>query len=433
MKEAFRSACNDRSIIMRVFIAVMLIFVFHCLYNISHRDLGYPYNTFLFNSKDRFADHTKAILSFPVRESVDPSNWPKLFKSYYYSNNYKGVEGLATGEMTNVAGLPFRTFVALIWGQILKVIGPVAEFLLAGAVYIGLAIMVAMSVTRVLHQRLAVFGLLTLSYPALMVLDRGNFDAGFAGICIIMFFVQLARGKDVLSLIALALAINMRPNLAVLVIMVGGFYWAEKLRMVKYGILLGLATIGIFCASLLGANLIYPDYTLDNFLKGVAIYNQLYGLDNAGLAYGSSLVGGFKMLGYMPNGIYAANYGALASLLALTWLAAMMRKVTFTECAYLSIIYALLFSHILADYHLIIFVVPVLLAAATNNRLTDKGNWLLVLVTILLLAPKNTGFIEGNISYQVIINPALMLAAIAIILYNVGRRVAFKENVAPLP
>jgi hypothetical protein len=82
-------------------------------------------------------------------------------------------------------------------------------------------------------------------------------------------------------------------------------------------------------------------------------------------------------------------------------------------------------SQAFADYHLLVFIIPLMLLAR-ERAIGDWSDWAILIACSFVLAPKNyifhpsTGIIPW--SWQIVANPAILLAASIFILARAWRR-----------
>jgi len=114
----------------------------------------------------------------------------------------------------------------------------------------------------------------------------------------------------------------------------------------------------------------------------------------------------------------------MAALLAPTILESRAGRLRQSECLFLTFCAYVFGSHVFADYHLLGFMIPLILVAREDGPM-DLSAWTIAVASALMLAPKNFIFeFHGNTawSWQVIANPLILLAASAIVLSAAWRR-----------
>jgi hypothetical protein len=261
-----------------------------------------------------------------------------------------------------------------------------------------------------------------LGYPALLAIDRGHFFSLICASLLVAATVRTLRGKaDAWTIMMLALAVNLRPNTGIVPFVL--FLGRQGLTF-RNAVLLGVAAIILFAGTMAAVHQIYPAYSYASFLKGVGQYGMAYAGGDNGYANGSSLYGMIRApLGYawwMP--FVPIIVAALVLMPAI--LEAREQRLRQSEALFLTLSAYVFGSHVFADYHLLAFVIPLILVAREKGPM-DLSSWMIVVVGSLMLAPKNFIFsFHGSTawSWQVIANPMILLASSAVVLWAAWRR-----------
>jgi hypothetical protein len=256
---------------------------------------GFPFDTFCFSPKDLFADFIKAALSYPGPAIRNLDAWPALFRDYLQHNPYGDVAALAEGKLTNLHGMPLPTLILLEARR---------AFAFRDATFVTLAFFAAVILPFCgliwAYCRRSSAGAITvlsflLCYPLIFTVTRGNITAIMLGEALIAVILLIWRGQNLwLAALLLALAVNLRPN-ALIFLALPLLRWPFR-RSVAWAAASLVMTAAMFWGALALANRLYLDYTLANFYQAVLVYRKIYVIDDAGLAYGSSLFGGLKFL-----------------------------------------------------------------------------------------------------------------------------------------
>lgn len=442
-------------------------------------------------SKDNFADLIKMSFSYrPFLSGITTStflSWPAAFQTFYLCPVYGGREALASGAyITHFHVPPLQTLLFLANARL---IASLQSITLDLAVFFGLYLATVQCALvigiprerRTIKLSLAAWFLALLSYPALMVFCRGNFQSGIASLLIVAFvlslFVRNAVGPAALA--ALAVAVNFRPN-AIIFVLALPFVLGLK-QSLRALLFFGVLASGIFTAAYLEVNSLYSDYTLSTFLRGLEIYKKLHVVGSGGDADNSSLWGLLKNYGTITAKLnfhsllmmalfavlLAALYwivrrpsrwqvGATIALIALyaefvtitgnrqyvsqafsglaiflaasagwaLWRCANRRLVV----PFLLTAFYCLFCPVFADYHLLVFLGPVLMVYfdfhewAQNYRIMSA----IAIGSVLMLAPKNYIFVR-DLSLQTIFNP-LILCVITSYVISAAAHVSPEEH-----
>jgi hypothetical protein len=128
-------------------------------------------------------------------------------------------------------------------------------------------------------------------------------------------------------------------------------------------------------------------------------------------------------IGYSPKLVFVPLcVGALLFVPAV--LESRQNQLRSSEFLFLILCAYVLGSHVFADYHLLAFIIPLVLVAREDGPM-DVSAWTIVLASSLMLAPKNFVFdVHGNVpwSWQVVANPLTLLTASAVVLWAAWRR-----------
>jgi hypothetical protein len=388
----------------------------------------YPFTTFVFIPADLFADFFKVIFSFPHEGAIEihQGKFHDLLKMYLSGNNpYGGIQAVNSGNLSHFHMPPLSALFSLISAQLMVFIDPlhyyglILLFMLAAIFYTFRSL----NCSRVnLFTFIAAF---ILSYPFIFAVTRGNVYSIISGITVISFLIlsyKYDKSRGIFMLFLLAIAINIKPNLIIFIFALlvnDGTKIIKKNLIFDIGIFL-MFSAGIFATSLIFANILYPDYSLSNFLTGLKIYHSLYVIGNGGLAFGSSLFGALKFI--FKSSPHLEIITTLICFCFFTFFTKLYLDRIITKVTYIYILCVIytLGSPVFGDYHLIVFFAPLVLAfIATRNKLDANlpPTYKLVFISsILMLVPKNIFFMNG-ISLQIIFNPLILLSSLFVIYF----------------
>ena len=230
-----------------------------------------------------------------------------------------------------------------------------------------------------------------------------------------------------MTILMFAVAVNLRPNMGIIPF---ALFLGRQGLSFKGAVLLGLASVLVFAGTMIGIHQVYSAYSLDSFLKGLLQYGMAYAGGDNGYSNGSSVYGMLRApFGYawwMPF----VPFIFMALLLAPAILESRERRLRQSECLFLILSAYVFGSHVFADYHLLIFIIPLILVVGEEGRM-DLSAWTIVLASSLMLAPKNFIFgFHGDTawSWQVVANPLTLLAASGLVLWAAWRRNAPGEG-----
>ncbi|RST31228.1 hypothetical protein HMF7854_10560 [Sphingomonas ginkgonis] len=383
----------------------------------------FPFSWFLFDPADRFADFFKLSLSYPGPAVHAPAAWWHV--DWLFARYYRWLDVFADSPFNNRHVPPFETMLALGQRALLTLADPMLVFSLLLA---GSFALLCTATTRFVPatERARMIFVTLLGYPALFAMDRGHIYSVLCGALLIAAVARtLVRGEaDRWSILLFAVALNFRPNA---VLFPGALWLAGRMRFREL-LFAGLGSVALLGLSFVVAHHFYPVYTPASLAKGLADYRAAYIGSANGLFYGSSLWGALLMFG-VPDPLRT-----LLPLLvggAITLVAALLARLEVVRASsFLFLVtsaYALS-TTVFADYHLVIFLLPlVFLVREESAGLPRRGEQLGVLVgSVAMLLPKNFMFIplgeERFLSTQVIINPLLLVqCALLVMILAAGR------------
>ena len=288
-------------------------------------------------------------------------HWPALFRDYLFHNPYlspgMSIYWLPPLGTLQLMGVAWLMVLASPWTALTT---EIAVFGVAVALFALL-----LPRLRPLPARTAVLlaAPLCFAYPALFMLDRGNFNSGYTSLCVAAYFCTAITGRwRWLGIAALCYAINVRPNTAV-VTMVELVLAPNLLAAVRVPVLIATLSGAVFGLSLFAAHHVDHVYSFSSFWGAYGLYQQDYIVDGLGLASNDSLYGAVTILRLMIG--LAPAYSATAShavtavgvlvLLGFVWLAVngRMRRA---EAVFAAAVSCTLFTPVYGEYHILIFV-----------------------------------------------------------------------------
>jgi hypothetical protein len=392
-------------------ILVLIIVVGFAIAVAYHYVMGYylgkpfPANTFLFNPLSRFLDFTLV-----VRQSA----------ALTFNENQQ--------ELYGFAGAPFGQFV----GYLFSAVRPASLRLpiLFCSFFIVLVAMVkhylyGLKSKLTSRQLLAIFAIVSLTYPVLFAVDRGNFDLLVCA-SLLLFALAYGRRHYRASTVFLALAIAMKPYTAVFILVyVFDKRYRDSLLVIFNALFLTVLSLALFKDGLFVETRQYL-HELFRVNEGLSAGTQqaftscLYGLLTVGVKSIAHFMGAEVYLPAHPAARVA--YAAIAGL-ALIYFAVHLwqrPRPLWKVLAVLTILLILL-PYGSADYRLTYLFAPMLMYLATDE--TRRNDLLIVILWGLLLIPKNYYRISGDQNIGVVINPLLLTALLVCIVPD-----AFSKN-----
>ncbi|MFC7536566.1 hypothetical protein ACFQPG_04210 [Sphingomonas sp. GCM10030256] len=403
------------------------------LYNLlmEHWGHAFPYNTFVHAPEDRFGDFFKMAMGYPgptIHSAASIWHLDQLFPRWT-----EELERLKGSRFNHFHMLPVSTLLGLGIRGLLPLVEPLLLFLaVAGLAAAALAWTTAREAPAG-PGRLFV-GLLALGcYPALFAFDRGHLFSVITAVGVIGGTLRSLRmGRaDAVAIALFAVAINIRPNAGVvpLALFLAGRGWRFRDMVI-----LGCATAGLFVLGFAAAHAAYPAYTPESWRQGMSDYVGVFIVSGFGQAYNSSLYGALlAMYGpqewtrIVPLLVGAALFGAVL-------LAARRRRLPDSALLFVVLAVYATTSQVFADYHLLVFLIPVVLLAR-EGRMTGESDWPVLLGACFVLAPKNYLFFGVDIpfpwSLQVVLNPLVMVTVSLLVILRAYRGSAPAPRLAP--
>jgi hypothetical protein len=417
-------ADRGRSVVAQTALAIVLVGVFaNLLFNAIAVAVGagYPYSSFLFLPSDRFGDFFKLAFSYPGLP-VHPAAHYWGFDDLLWRHQLDAVRFRGT-DINHFHVPPVPTLLALGARWLVHWVDPVLLFL--GLLAVALTGLFA-TVLRLSPEGRAGAALATaalLGYPTLLAIDRGHFFSLICAALIIGATLRTLRDDkaDGWSILMFAIAVNIRPNVGIVPLAL--FLTKEKFGL-REAILLGVASLALFAGTLAAVHWIYPAYTLESFRAGLSDYADVYVEGMAGYPYGSSLYGAFRASFGFKVWTLLAPLAVASLLFALALICSRRRLMRPSEYLFLILCTYALGSQIFADYHLLVFIIPLVLLAREGG-LIDQSRWTILIASSFVMAPKNYWFVPNDNytwSWQVVMNPAVLFIASVVVLACAVRR-----------
>lgn len=388
-----------RQILATVMAILLALMTFRVLANVVLPRLGLADVPLFFSPEDRFADSLKVAIAqttitHPLWHDPRVANWPPFMQRYVFHNEYLQ-PGATVHHLPPLSTLLMMSFAILFF--LMPPVGIICGLL---ACYAVGALGVARTVGSLSREKvtLAAFVLLVLSYPALFMMDRGNLHSGFTTLLVLLYiftlFYSRLRG---LGWLALALAANIRPNVALFALLELGsdHTWRDTVKayatMGAVGLIAGLGSLWL-------ANRIDQTYSLSEFLRSYAWYQKGYVEGLGGMGWNLSLQNlvklvrfqaGFRMI-YDP--IMATSIMIFGIFLTFFILFLRMFKNIPEDCfAFFITAICAIFTPVFTEYHAVIFVGPLLLLLLNRSYVLSysalwRGAGLLFFMQLVCLA-----------------------------------------------
>lgn len=425
---------------------ILFLFLINILYCLLRFEYGHGYSTIFFGPGDPFADLVKVAMSYKdimrgVEGSAYFSKWPDIYKNYLLDNPYGGVDALQKGALTHFHLPPFSSIIFILCAFVIKWLQyPVSAVVLYYMIYLAIVLYAINRYVELLDGRsvrqwgwteIVIVLIFMISFPAIYMTVRGNINAGFTAAFIAIYLLPISIRKPVgyVECIAIAMAINIRPNAAILLLALPSIYGVRQsvLPLLKSVIL----TIILFCASLYLVGIIYPDYTFQSFLKALKIYDNIYIKNAEGDSLHLFLVNICKYYGFRFR--YDTIKGALLFLVSISPLIiplAIYLSKRFDRDVYVLpfafVVFYRIYTPVFTEYHMLVFAV--IICIVLEDYRERKGGdlfiyYFILIVSIIMISPKRYFFDFVGVTRIFMINIETMMAYISLFIvlmyYNV--------------
>lgn len=388
-----------------IIVGFALAVIFHYALG-SYANLGFPFNTFIWSSNLAFSDF--------VDVSAAVKNFAPFQKPIWYINYF---------PLAYILLFPF-IFIKN------RIIG----YLLFLSIFLGFWIPFNIKTFKCedlnkMQNLQNIFILTLVSYPFIMLIDRGNFDMMlfilFAG-----FIYYFKKEKYLLSALLLAVFNGIKPFMAIFLVL---FLFKKKFKELLFSLIISfLLIIGGFML-LKGEfwNQIIVFIMNMTACKYIYILNSNFSNGN-GLFANSSLFIPLKLLitylnlqTIITNAVLLKIYSVLSFVITLTTVFFAWKEKVFWKQVSLLTLCALVTPYIMIDYKLLFLFIPLglFVNAKTNPLGKTKFDLVYTILFALLLIPKNITILlplawGARFSLSVILNPLIMLIFIGLIIYE---------------
>lgn len=372
----------------------------------------YPYNSFLFDPKDRYNDFFNVFRTYIHHRNPYDSD-----VNVYFPFAFVPIKLLTFFEETTALNVLSAAFIVFTPAFVYR----------------------ALSFLKVATRVWVTIALSFMTYPFLFVLDRGNLEA--------LLFIFLAAGlaafhfrKRFLSIVLISLAVAMKayPGIYFLLFM-------RKKRPIRSLIKPGLLSVSLVAGiTVLSALFITEEFqrTFIGLWRNLRAFKIYYLVRDSGMPYGSSLFSAVKLVLIMSLNWFGVDLGRLVPFLIKRWsliallLGAMslyrlyrIRLRPWQNTAVLTFM-VLLIPPVSFDYKLIHLLIPTLLFLRANEPWRKPGWSLFYTVGFgLLLIPKSYLYLVGNISINIVLNPLIMLLMMSGFFIEAKQRSAAKAAI----
>jgi len=381
-----------------VIIFLLMVLSLRSLFDELSYEIGVMHWSMFVTPDERFSDLLKAAMSYLNPSLVDKSNflhWPAQFRAYLIHNEN-------TGPLRyNLHLLPVANLLLIFAAKLILTTGATQTLVIFFFAYLGFVgliarfFMTSMNVTRL--DALAFAFVLVGSYPALFMLTRGNFNSGFTSLLLCTYVLATMSGKARwLGWAAFVLAVNMRPNTAILAGL--EFVASPNFRRALLNIvMLALLCLAAFGASYTLLNSINPIYTIPNLLNGLHVYNATYFLSDGGDDFNLSVYAADKFVRHIWHiGPYFSQtafdvitFCGVIMIAMTLWLVA-LRRLSRTEMVFLALAFCVMLTPVFSLYHMPVFAAALALILHENRKrgmFSERNTWMMLIIALLVISP----------------------------------------------
>lgn len=376
-----------RTLALLVFIGFVVAVYFHYIQGtILHR--GYPWNTYLFDPKDRFNDWHNSIAT---ARTLDPYYKSHIAPPNYFPFAYLFFLGGSLFSRHDATllflGISLGTLIlcVVVFGKI-----HLAPVLTDRRGFLSAALLIAI--------------MLSFSYPLHFALDRGNLDAGIGALCLLYVTLLRTRYSDA-GCVALGVAIALKGYPAAFCLLgLGDRRYRQALLPVAVGLLLTAISLSAFSGGVL--------HNLSGLRGGLHLYRTKWVLGTESMRYSVDPYNQIRILVGNVMSISAVRLLALYNMLSLLFACICAYFVLFVRASRWRrvsavCLTALLFPDEAADYKLMVLL-PCLLLLMVD----DGYSWRERVSTVCfagLFIPKHYLFNKTGVSISGPISAALLL------------------------
>ena len=409
----------------------IVTFVFiNAFYNSLASAYGYnhfPFNTFLYYEKDLHADLIKMAVGYiPDYIHLDTTSWNPIYRNYYYLH----FQGFFNVHHFNNAHMPPLSF-TLGWliSKLLIATSPTVVITVYYGIVFAFIAGIALYFKRNRFDFWVLFITLSMSYPILYVLTRGNIFAFLNAMALMTFLYLIVQKKALwVAVILLAFSMNIRPNALLLGVL---FFVLPNYRALKYITGTFLIAAMLFGSLLWISHGIDSHYTFSGFIAGLKNYVHLYVVGKLGVFFNNSLYGGVRtLLIAWKIELSAPTLLAINKIITGTGIFTLLlslyifikNRLTPYEFTFVVMAIYTLASTVFGTYHLIPYAIFLLIPFVVKEtaKLSPHHFVLIQTISVFMLVPKNYIFVDylypNFLSIETILNPMILLVAVVIVL-----------------
>lgn len=394
-----------------VLVGFVVAVVFHYALG-YYLKFNYPFNTFLFKPEQFFNDFTALV---PKLKGFAPYTPPADWQNYF--------------PLAYLVLMPFLYLKNMIFAYIVFL-----SIFFGFFGYWNKKFLDSENLTKI--ENFQIFFIMTfLSYPFLLLVDRGNFDM-IIFIFFTLFVFSFQEKKYQKAAMLLGIINAMKPFSVLFLIM---FLFEKKYK--EFFLSIGTSVLLILGGFLIFKGSIFNQISV--MLQSIIWMEKMYILQNnfnLHLPMTSSLFGSLKEMFFqypmlIPNNIISNQtllniYKPLSLFLTILTAFFTWREKVFWKKISLLVFYMLVVPHFVVDYKLIFLFVPIWLFIKAEEK--TKFDLIYTILFGLLLIPKKfiVLFLPHGIqfiAFSTLFNPFIMLLLMLLIVYEQGKKRANHE------
>jgi hypothetical protein len=420
---------------------IAVTFSLSCIYytiNVAATGINKP--AIFADIDDRFGDLLKISMAniditkkCVEEQSANFQNWPELYKFYLLRNPYLFMYSGFGVSNAIYQFPPLSLLYTRIVAHEIVLFGPTGALIQQFIIYFSLVLLAAVFVKKSLflaNKRTLLFAFLFLcSMPVLTSYSRGHFYSAYAGLAVVLYILTVYANRcRYFGIIMLAIAINIRPNLIVFLIM--ETLSAKGLRgSIKNFLVAGMSIGFFYLFSYIFINKECPDYNISSWLSALHAYSEVYIKNDSEISFGCSILGFvrtirwiLKMHPYYTVGV-ANIINCIGIIYALILVMLHISKILDPlKSSYLCACYTALFCPYFGHYHFVIFAAPLILSILPDSRKKYDSDTLIIYFSSLACLS-----CMYSLEYYRIIFPIILLPSSGYIIYQGIKRINIQD------
>jgi hypothetical protein len=364
----------------------------------------YPYNTFLFIPKDRFADFYNQFKLSANRDPFVTDGETVAWERAYFPFTY-----LLMWSLSPLHRKLSHIIISIAF--IYSFIGMMHWYCTKESKY-------PVHPENVATMKNLITAVVLLSYPMIFLLDRGNLEM-LAAIPTILAVFLIGRDNDAQGrfptsgvLLGIATALKLFPAVFSLLLLKKRRYW-EFVLVFVLAIALNIISVCLFRSPI--------ELTLKGVFAGERYWLDTYVLSSSavmgsGMAYSSGFFNLIKCFLINHDLSVVTRFYSIAAVLLMCFVAWLVvsGRTTYLLAVYLLTCAMIILPHMSGDYRLIYVFIP-LMYLVTFEKRYGQVEWAMFVAILFVLVPKHYYFFHENASISVLLNPLVIFASMMVV------------------